>query len=1726
MIIVNSDSPSNFNHLLFNVNSKDPTNCNEFEIKINNVSFQTIKSIKDELPISCSDDQLLTTIQALQEFNIPLNDELEIRSALTDIVTLASCLSLYSDAREAFDEALEALTGKLDGSQTSDALTATHEIGKALHQLKILYDTVKASKKHPIVHEKMRELFQTEMLHLTWIIEDWSEDVVSYIKNEQKLLKNKKITSPQDAKTLGSALAQQLQHITEGVGPSLRRLRSVPNIAPLSNAVKKVTQLASDDPVQATVAYNSDEWQRIIDRRPIKSSWMCNKLQGLFRPSTWSESTKEVVKCIFVALQLSQRGIEIKNSLATAWKTDPTCCSDLTTDLALPSLHWSELEEQGLTTQKNLENGVNRAYELRHQILEIDPLAALQEEAALLHQELITSINQKPVARQSPRAFEAWLKTADKQCYAIANLEKRIQARMSAWTSTLPLKESESFGKKHANCARQAMLAEALHVPGLNVPISHGVSSDTIRTFLQKMAPEVFDHWTSLGSLFEKYEGERFLEEVAVTDHLESIHQSIQKAFSHFDAFENLSLSSDLVAWLEKVKGTENYLMVRSSGAEDTHESVNAGGNVSKAYVLPTKDAFSKAIGDVVCSYFGSASLQNRMNAQQNPFEQELKLGVASQELIGESVGGNNINQIPVSVVIFTNEPLYIGDEKFRVMRISASYGHGEGVVGNQGIATDTALLLISAAHPDQLYVLYDNQHKPTRLAPIETSEGIILKPTDNPTHLQNSAALNPELLARLYHWGIVTEAFFGEATDMEIVIKEGIIYPVQARPVKRLPLQATYLDRRKLNATLVSPIKESVRAETVVPGKASAFLLTIPEQILRRAKLQEAEIDYQKDLHQLVVVHQPEPANSHPVVNFSGMGIPCLNANAEKVEHLIQQINPETPVVICMQTGSIHLWDIKQGDVVDFISEGFAAHPAKIAISIPGTKLPSSYQQPHKAPQNLKNHLIALRDETEPTKALEYLNLIEHHPWIQNCRANIRLITDQASRKTLETFDKQLGQALTEIRQVLMKQQGSERLKSLFHIKVLESLLLGDIEQSGINQYALPDIWATLDALNQLTHYQKQLSHDSHVSDLLLFGNQGLTPEVRENWWNFLLFLESKIESKTISSEKIHQLRELVTILNQSETMSFWLSFFFKAPPPLNSAPSVLEKLTWALPKWLTPFVPESPTDNYLRKLLDGFGAEDKTFINRQLDFRKRNENFLNHIDLFFEKETYDLAWDQLQSMSADLMRSFADLATVTSPIGKAIAYSNIEDFVDVFDRCVKTMKSNPNVEYDEKVLRFKQMLHPYFQLLKGTVEILINPTKIPVHKNWPITKYLSTLEDILLKIPEVKVTHLKPSKNFSVSAAILGASTALSRHYPVTLEDFFTLVHQNHLYCVAHLNQELISHDHIQQSNLPLFFKLALSELDEKYPMRSGFSVTSKDMSATYNIPLRNHSAKVRISQDVEKDHLVLKAQLLGLANIRWGCIASAANLLNQIGAIKTLEPVYQTDQELTFHWKIQNNNDLKNAINTFENMIKGTLLSPHGHAIPVTSFYSSLFQSLEDEFARKACTIMLANPMHSKKITDPNDPLYNYDYNLFVNIPATHHMVVKFVTDEIQKSKSLPRKDIEDFFTSLSTQHFQLVMDAVEKNIETKSNEWNLIALQSFAMHKGDGKYQSLCHKIINNELEHGDSLHREDALRLKKDIYVCQYVAKEIPCEAGDDDDDRCSSGPTKTIYVCE
>ncbi len=193
-----------------------------------------------------------------------------------------------------------------------------------------------------------------------------------------------------------------------------------------------------------------------------------------------------------------------------------------------------------------------------------------------------------------------------------------------------------------------------------------------------------------------------------------------------------------------------------------------------------------------------------------------------------------------------------------------------------------------------------------------------------------------------------------------------------------------TYLNRRKLSLAEAVPLLDSVQAETLVPGRASAFILKDADAVLIAPTLQEAEAAFNDKRHHLVIVQHSEPANSHPVVNFSNLGVPCLFASdGSATESLLQQVSADTPLVVCMQTSSIHLWDSQKAEPNDYISSGFAVHPAKIAISLPATTLKRRQTTTPELPQEIKDLLISIRDAQSKDEIAGHLDQLEQQSWV-----------------------------------------------------------------------------------------------------------------------------------------------------------------------------------------------------------------------------------------------------------------------------------------------------------------------------------------------------------------------------------------------------------------------------------------------------------------------------------------------------------------------------------------------------------------------------------------------------------------------------------------------------------------------------------------------------------------------------------------------------------------------
>jgi hypothetical protein len=1125
-------------------------------------------------------------------------------------------------------------------------------------------------------------------------------------------------------------------------------------------------------------------------------------------------------------------------------------------------------------------------------------ISQLQTAVKQMKAELETTMQLAPAPTCAPKLRFDWENQVASQCFAVEQLENRLKRSMQAGKALIlpPEEDLKKYGPKHLNLVKMNHLGQKLELTDLTIPAPHGISSNQVHDFLRQAAPQVFENW-------ELLKQEPSLHTPRAVELLNGIDAGIDRAFSQEDAWKKLDLASEMMDWFAEMNREGHYLMVRSTGAEDSNQVANAGGNASFAYVPAHPKDVCHAIGAVVKSYFSRGSLQIRLSGGANPFEEELKLAVTTQQLIGEPLdGAKDPADIPVSFVLFTNEPLYIGTEKFRAMRISATYGHGEAVVKNQGIPTDSALILRSESQPDQLYLIYNNQQKVNRLCPQRDDEGdVALKPLENPKHMQKRPALSEKQLVDLYRSGILMESFFEDhPTDIEGVVKGDQIYFVQARPVNRKPLLPTYL------ASQDGVVKKH-QAEMLVPGKGSVVTATDKEQVIFAPTLDEAEGIFgsksrveQTAIIKLVIVTQPEPENSHSVVNFSGLMMPCLYTNnPAEVQEIIGQMSEDQPLVACMQTAVVSLWDTQKAPLEGQIQEGFAVHPAKIAIS-----LRSHVETESAAPS--PEIVALLRQIPEDASALDKL---EAHPQLKYLRAKARslqarsLPLEAAKRvHVLVELDRKITKAIEEMRAVL-KREPKEKLHSLLHLKILETLLVGSGQ--GLGRHTLSDVEPLAKEITLIADYQKELPFPAQGAHLVLLAQNN--PTALPQWRQFLLNIEPLVQEGKITQDEWRQFETLVATLQQTEALPMWLTFFQEQTKSSRFHPDEIMLIA----RFRNIIAQATPSH---LKQIDALAKQQSSF-----------EQMQGQIDRFGNGESFLAAWKELQEHIKQLT-SPEWMASIQNapPLIKSIAYKTMEKLVDLVDKSIKTAKLG---SMENKVTLVKEMLEPFLKLMRTWSEQMVPDGKIMIHKTSSLFDYLNRMDRLLNEMVDTNLKQFYPSKDNSVASAMMGSGAMFHLHEPETLEDMFTLIHQNCLVVINTLNQELLSPAHIQQSFLPEEVKNAMTLIERGHSQRTfqriGVQIRSKEVVVHYNIPLRDHSGHVELHCDLSTGKLTLKNQLLGISEWdRWEQAAYLVNAFDATGILLLDRPLFQNHKELTFSWKVTPEN-LELALREYAHM-----------------------------------------------------------------------------------------------------------------------------------------------------------------------------------------------------------
>jgi phosphoenolpyruvate synthase/pyruvate phosphate dikinase len=493
------------------------------------------------------------------------------------------------------------------------------------------------------------------------------------------------------------------------------------------------------------------------------------------------------------------------------------------------------------------------------------------------------------------------------------------------------------YGNKYANLVKLNDIL--VDEPGVTVPAFIGIDTNRIETFLRLHDPYIFDDYQKAIIELNKNRSfvgnciNRVLYAIGFKSRAEDLLQNVQRKISQYLSSTNkFDFSPDETVFFANVEADSQYLMVRSTGIEDSQTVANAGGNVSIAYVQPVEWKVQEGMKQVVASYFSMQSLKNRISGGEQLSADTLCLPVLIQLLVGEPLGGSILTkEIPISGVAFTTN-LNISAPDFPIMEINAAYGHGEGVVANR-VAADR-YYITPPRTAGQAYAVYPVvSYKGQRLVAQEADNvgNHALVAINNSADLAQKRALSEKDIERLYNVLKKIETAYGQPMDVEFVILDSELYIVQARPAMHSEITPSYIT---LEHVAENTISEHVSVIRLVTGQSKVVQISDAREIIIAKTLDGADQMPNSAVCKAVFVENWAASLSHAAVNFMSHGIPCFYiSDINILKKVVNRASVATPIIIDVQRRTVFLW---QGEQLIPITTGWFEHPIVLYRCVP----------------------------------------------------------------------------------------------------------------------------------------------------------------------------------------------------------------------------------------------------------------------------------------------------------------------------------------------------------------------------------------------------------------------------------------------------------------------------------------------------------------------------------------------------------------------------------------------------------------------------------------------------------------------------------------------------------------------------------------------------------------------------------------------------------------------
>lgn len=1007
------------------------------------------------------------------------------------------------------------------------------------------------------------------------------------------------------------------------------------------------------------------------------------------------------------------------------------------------------------------------------------------------------------------------------------------------------------FGYKTAN------LMVLNKLPDVAVPEFHGISHDKCLQHLDQHAPQ----WRSLWEQFKALQGDSSGLVEGTHKILEALRQEICHAFSAHPLRD-----SEFQHFVSSLK-SRDLLMIRSTGKEDTAEIANPGGNESYPCNPQGNDKrISEFVGMVIASYFSVKSLEQRMKArngesiQSDPF-----MPVLLQRMIGEEPDSTNQKMI-CSGVMYTHK---------KGTRIDVAPGHGELVVNSKGLIDSYFITAQGVVH-QQI------NRKAVRLALALDNGKATLKLKRNNNSIQNGSSLSPSVVHRLNEIGKAIEAKYGAPRDIEFVYDLNVdkIYIVQARPMPA-GLSANIIPSaiapEKIKS--VKATRPFIKAKTIAPAGSCAQIVQQKNELLICNTIGEALDDYlnMTDVSAIkaVIVYSDAPRTSHEAAEFNSLAVPVLyvtKSESHKVEQYLQQdplnliIDPQRGLVVSGQPN----------DETLLLKEGFFKSSIPAERTLDTKTLQIDTQKSQQALNIAKKGEFLLRKSNVYEHMLDLLETIEG---------------TQPNQVSIDEAKKSLGALL-----------------SYFYVLAKESKDPNNqVRRNALFQHA------AIYAIN-IDHLLNKIANKTHLSasaqkELLDLAN-GLEALIanpgRKNLFSDSLFqtvFEIKAQRELTSLYKdetfkelsnatkagISQLHRLGKVAANQALQKKWDDFVLRIAHRKNkdADPTLLNHLMNIAHYVVSNDLGSTLINHVFRKCLDKPDVE----ILRILTNETKDSNHILEANNFWELEAKITEWeakisawknaDGFDRLKAAFDKDFKDILT------KLHGFNNIADLpamtqtkvlgeitrlTEIMDTSIKVMKGSLDYQdrKDEQVLHFKSMLDNYHQLMDWSIKCLSD-------KNHT-TKYIQYKRKAIKEAYKKKAAHITPrdlstSGRFEVNSVTIDAVAQFNKSFDgelMTLEDYFTLFHQNILAALNRLGSHIQVDSELFPDNLKELHKgikqFEVRKMSNNSVQVGIAKVTQDSIFVDYNIPLALHAARIFLEHNKNDNNLTVKFDLYG--------------------------------------------------------------------------------------------------------------------------------------------------------------------------------------------------------------------------------------------------------------------